>query len=98
VGCLRHKVHTPCLALFAWAATGLQKAAFYKYWPYSPDGNRSFNDMEWIRDEFGWRAWNRQFEIIILSKNPEESNLLTLPAFQEMIELNDLIFNAVQQA
>lgn len=39
---------------------------------------------------FGWQDTKRQFDMILQAKKDE--NLLTLAAFEEMIELNEIIF------
>ena len=53
--------------------------------------------MHWIWEKFGWQQSQRNFEVMIMAKGPEE-NLLTVPAFAEMIELNELIFNTENDA
>ena len=56
-------------------------------------GNRSKQDGETIEKKFGWQTNRRQFDVIVKAKT--DDNLLTLAAFEELIELNDLIFTAV---
>ena len=61
---------------------------------FSLQGIRNFEEINWIAETFGWQATQQYFEVIIMAKG-EDRNLVTLPAFKEMIELNDYIFNAV---